>query len=113
MNTLYIICSPDASEYDKEKIHEIEVKAKKCGVNVVKANTYDYIMKEFNSETLPFKVRVKIDNLLIRKKPSKSADKVRIIEKGIFTITEINNGYGKLKSGIGWISLDEKYVERV
>ena len=30
---------------------------------------------------------------------------------GIYTITEEKNGYGKLKSGVGWVKLDE--VKRV
>ena len=40
------------------------------------------------------------------------ADKVKFIEPGVYTLVEIQNGpgsntgWGKLKSGIGWISLD-------
>ena len=28
--------------------------------------------------------------------------------KGVFTITEVNDGWGKLKSGAGWIYLENK-----
>lgn len=58
------------------------------------------------------KVRVSITNLNIRKGPGTNFDKVKFIEPGVYTITEIQNGpgsntgWGKLKSGLGWISLD-------
>lgn len=68
--------------------------------------------------TVPFKVKVDIDDLNIRTGPgtnyTKTGEKTR---KGEFTITEIkegtgsNTGWGKLKSGAGWISLD--YTTRV
>ena len=35
----------------------------------------------------------------------------RIVSKGVYTITEVKNGYGKLKSGAGWI--DMTYTKRV
>lgn len=31
----------------------------------------------------------------------------RIVSKGVYTITETKNGYGKLKSGAGWIDLSD------
>ena len=34
-----------------------------------------------------------------------------ITNKGTYTITETQNGFGKLKSGAGWICLD--YTKRV
>ena len=62
------------------------------------------------------RVRVSINNLNIRKGPGTNFDKVKFIEPGVYTLTEIQNGpgsntgWGKLKSGLGWISLD--YVSR-
>lgn len=59
-----------------------------------------------------FKVKVDIDNLNIRKGPSTNYLKCGKTGKGVFTITEVKSGqgsqkgWGKLKSGAGWISLD-------
>lgn len=58
------------------------------------------------------KVRVAITNLNIRKGPGTTFDRIKFIDPGVYTITEIQNGpgskagWGKLKSGAGWISLD-------
>lgn len=69
------------------------------------------------SET-PFKVRVSTSVLNIRKGPGTNYGKTgSYTGRGVFTITEIQNGsgsktgWGKLKSGAGWISLD--YTKRV
>ena len=64
-----------------------------------------------------FKVAVSIPDLNIRKGAGTNYASVRFCPKGIYTITEVksgagsNAGWGKLKSGEGWISLD--YVTRV
>lgn len=59
-----------------------------------------------------YKVRVTASELNIRKGPGTSYDVVGSIkDKGVYTIVEENNGWGKLKSGTGWISL--KYTEKV
>lgn len=55
--------------------------------------------------TAPFNVRVLVDNLNIRKSASSSAAVVGQTGKGTFTITKKSNGWGKLKSGAGWIYL--------
>lgn len=53
------------------------------------------------------KVRVSIDNLNIRKGPGMEFDRTgNFTGAGIFTLEERKNGYGKLKSGEGWISLE-------
>lgn len=59
------------------------------------------------------KVRVIIPDLNIRKGPGTNFDKTgKFIPPGVYTIVEIQNGtgsksgWGKLKSGAGWISLD-------
>ena len=64
----------------------------------------------------PYKVQVKISDLNIRKGAGTNYDRVRYIEPGIYTIVEEADGqgatkWGKLKSGVGWISLD--FVTRV
>ena len=66
----------------------------------------------------PFKVRVSIDNLNIRTGPSITHPKTgKFTGKGVFTIVDYAlgvgsvTGWGKLKSGAGWISLD--YAEKI
>lgn len=66
----------------------------------------------------PYMVRVDIDALRIRKGPGTNYDPTgRFTGKGVFTITEVKSGtgskagWGKLKSGEGWISLD--YAKKI
>jgi hypothetical protein len=63
----------------------------------------------------PFMVRVKINDLNIRKGPGLKYAVNRVCPVGSYTITEVKaaDGYlwGCLKSGAGWIAL--KYTERV
>lgn len=67
--------------------------------------------------TAPFKVKVTIDNLSIRKGAGTNTARVGYTGKGVFTIVEVKSGtgskagWGRLKSGAGWISLD--YVKIV
>lgn len=67
---------------------------------------------------VPFRVKVTITNLNIRKGPGTSfATTGKCTGAGVFTIVEVQNGpgakagWGKLKSGAGWISLD--YATRI
>lgn len=54
----------------------------------------------------PYLVQVSIGNLNIRKGPGTSYVTIgKYTGKGVFTIVEEQNGWGKLKSGAGWISL--------
>ena len=69
------------------------------------------------AEKVPFLVKVEIPDLNIRKGPSITFDRVQFIPPGVYTIVEVKQGsgsekgWGKLKSGLGWISLT--YVERI
>lgn len=59
----------------------------------------------------PYRVRVKITNLNIRKGPGTNYGATGYIRPGIYTIVVESTGkgaakWGKLKSGAGWISLD-------
>lgn len=65
-----------------------------------------------------FKVRVNIDDLNIRKGPGTNYARTgKYTGKGVFTIIETKSGkgsdtgWGRLKSGAGWISLD--YAKRI
>lgn len=54
---------------------------------------------------VPFEVEVIIDNLNYRSEPSMNGKVKGKTGKGIFTITQVSNDWGKLKSGAGWIWL--------
>lgn len=54
---------------------------------------------------LPYKVQVAIANLNIRKGPGVSYARKGFIDPGIYTIVEEQSGWGRLKSGAGWIFL--------
>lgn len=54
----------------------------------------------------PFLVKVIISDLNYRSAPSMSGKVLGVTGKGTFTITEEKNGWGKLKSGAGWIYLE-------
>lgn len=55
----------------------------------------------------PFTVKVLISDLNIRKGAGMNyAATGKYTGKGIFTISEVENGWGKLKSGAGWIYLE-------
>lgn len=55
----------------------------------------------------PFTVQVLISDLNIRKGAGMNyAVTGKYTGKGVFTITEVKNGWGKLKSGAGWIYLE-------
>ena len=65
---------------------------------------------------VPFLINTTCDWLWIRKGPAKKYDTSGHItekdgEKKKYTIVEVKNGWGRLKSGIGWICLD--YVKKV
>lgn len=58
------------------------------------------------STQVPFTVKVLISNLNYRSDPSMNGQVKGQTGKGTFTIIEVNNGWGKLKSGVGWIYLN-------
>lgn len=56
----------------------------------------------------PFTVRVLIDDLNIRAGAGMANAVKGQTGKGVFTIVEVQNGWGKLKSGAGWIYLENQ-----
>ena len=54
----------------------------------------------------PFTVKVIISDLNYRSEPSMRGKVNGVTGKGVFTIVEVKNGWGKLKSGAGWIYLE-------
>ena len=60
---------------------------------------------------VPFLVKVSISDLNIRKGPGTGYDRIQFCPPGVYTIVEVKSGkgasaWGKLKSGIGWASLE-------
>lgn len=51
----------------------------------------------------PFKVKVIVSDLNYRSEPSMNGKVLGVTGKGVFTIAEEKDGWGKLKSGAGWI----------
>ena len=97
--------------------------AKKCadenkGYSVFDENGKAVYTSKTTNTTSSFKVQISISDLNIRKGPGTNyATTGRFTGKGIFTIVETKQGtgstkgWGKLKSGAGWISLD--YATRI
>ena len=78
------------------------------GVNIYTPNTSTQAAPD-----VPFTVKVSISDLNIRKGPGTDYSKTgKFTGKGVFTIVEVQSGqgssagWGRLKSGAGWISLD-------
>ena len=60
-----------------------------------------------------FLVEIICDELNIRQKADFNSKIVGIVKRGdIYKIIKEENGLGKLKSGVGYISLNTKYVKR-
>lgn len=82
-------------------------------VNMVK----DYL-NELNkptqvNQTKTFLVEIICNELNIRQQADFNSKVVGTVKKGeVFTIVEEKNGLGKLKSGVGYISMNTKYVKR-
>ena len=94
--------------------------AKKCadanpGYSVFDVNGVNIYTPKTNTPAtpeVPFLVKVSISDLNIRKGPGTNYARTQYIPVGIYTIVEVKTGkgstagWGRLKSGVGWISLD-------
>ena len=88
------------------------------------ANSYakaiaESILSTYRSEISnePFTVRVKKDlgeTLTVRNKPHYTGEMTGEVVPGeVLTIVDVENGWGKLKSGLGWINISGKFVEEI
>lgn len=58
------------------------------------------------SQTKPYTVKITANSLRVRSGPGTSYKAVTSVKKNqVYTIVEEKNGWGRLKSGAGWISL--------
>ena len=65
-------------------------------------------------KTVNYQIRVKVSSLNVRKDANvNSVIKTTIKKYEVYTIIEEKNGWGLLKSKIGWINLSDAYVEKI
>ena len=82
------------------------------GYSVFDVNGVYIYTSKTTATTVPFKVKVAISDLNIRKGPGTNYARTQYIPVGVYTIIEVQSGtgsdkgWGRLKSGAGWISLD-------
>lgn len=70
--------------------------------------------KPATNEFKPYIVKIIVDELNVRTGPGVDNDKVGELKKDdAYTIVEESNGWGKLKSGAGWINVSSKYVKKL
>ena len=85
--------------------------AKKCadenpGYSVFDGDGMEIYSSKASRSDVPFLVRVSTNMLPIRTGPAKDYTKTgKMTGIGVFTIVEEKNGWGRLKSGAGWINL--------
>ena len=123
---------PGSTYYTGKKIPDWVFKAKTLYVRKIKEKTVTFStlkegdvtgtvyktaiqsMKKAKAEKIdPYVVRILADALNIRAAADANAKIVGTVHKGqAFTIVEEKNGFGKLKSGVGWIKL-ATYTEKV
>ena len=71
-----------------------------------KLTQYDVKTTSTGFPAVPFQVKVIISDLNIRKQPCMGNNTTgKYTGKGVFTIVEVKDGWGRLKSGAGWIWL--------
>ena len=86
-------------------------------VKKAKASATANTDEKFTCGGCPYRVKITAECLNIRKGAGTNTAKVGLItDKGVYTIVEEKTGsgatkWGKLKSGVGWISLD--YVRKI
>ena len=97
--------------------YKILVNAKKCADEHPGYSVFDgngAVVYTAKQQFTPYSVQVKIKDLYIRKGPGTNyAATGKYTGRGKFTITEEQNGWGRLKSGAGWICLEVNCVTRV
>lgn len=106
-----------ADSKSQKGAYKILENAKKCADQNPEYKVFDVdgnVVYEPEKEEAdaPFLVKVSISDLNIRKGPGTDYGRVQFIPIGVYTIMEVRTGqgssagWGRLKSGVGWISLD-------
>ena len=80
--------------------------------DVTTGTTDDSVQGSVSLPAVPFTVEVIVTDLNIRSAPSMNGIVNGQTGEGVFTIVEVQDGWGKLKSGAGWIWLgNESYCK--
>lgn len=120
---LYRVRKTWSDSKSQKGAYKILANAKKCadanpGYSVFDVNGVNIYTSKTTTVEVPFLVKVSISDLNIRKGPGTDYAKTgKFTGKGVFTILEVKSGkgstagWGRLKSGAGWISLD--YAEKI
>lgn len=124
LQSLINLCADICSRYDITPAYTGDSKGSftfhcmytqtECPGPYIKSNIKDILRKIKDNLSIPkdYKVKVTAKSLNIRDGAGTKYKIVgKITDQGIYTITDIQNGWGKLKSGAGWISL--KYTKEV
>ena len=92
-----------------------EVKSDRCLLSGIISWVYNKDLSKVgvsNSGVSSYTVKITADVLNVRKGPGTSyAVATTVKQNEVYTIVETSNGWGRLKSGAGWISLD--YTKRL
>ena len=122
-STIYRVRKTWADSKSQKGAYKVLANAKKCadanpGYSVfdcsgTKVYPAEVVSPDSTATTTPFKVKISIANLNIRKGPGTNYARTgKFTGIGVFTITEVQTGqgadagWGRLKSGAGWVSLD-------
>ena len=115
---LYRVRKTWSDSKSQKGAYKILSNAKKCadansGYSVFDVNGVNIYTSKTTTIEVSFLVKVSISDLNIRKGPGTDYAKTgKFTGKGVFTILEVQSGqgssagWGRLKSGAGWISLD-------
>ena len=94
------------TQYERPRDQSEGMKEKRASYGQV------YYDKYPSGKDLPYVVRIIVDTLNVREGPGTDYPIVMEVHKGsAYTIVEEQDGWGRLKSGVGWICL--QYTERV
>lgn len=100
----------------KTIIRHYDVNGKPCPARYLTASKWSSLKKAVTDGGFAsYRVEI-VKAVNVREKASTSSKKVMVLTKGgVYTIVkESSNGkWGKLKSGVGWISLSTKYCRKV
>ena len=100
-----------ADAKSKKGAYKILDNAKKCADQNPVYKVFDVDGKVIYEPKVPFLVKVSISDLNIRTGPGVNHSRVQFCLPGVYTIVAVSEGagasmWGKLKSGIGWLSID-------
>ena len=112
MNKIVCYIPENCENSEKNKAIKTLKKLEKRGFSVSVVNNFYDLLKMEIEENSRYMVKVTGSKVRIRDKPSINSKINGYVNKPeIYTIIEEKNGFGKLLSGVGWISL--KYTAKL